>query len=764
MKGFVRAAAAAALAIAGIAVPASRAPADDGEFELHPAYIDGTVELGDDVVLTYGYVNASAYDASTGQNHYASVQLQFPAGGGNTADYHLTVEAGASGLTYNVYAYAYGSGPGYMQFSLPSSQVTVAEGATSDADFLFPDYHLGAVNVTIDVSGAATLVSGSLNFSSYDADTGIYFYGNGSVPSSGEATLLAGPGTLQASAYAYLDLGGQTATYPLGTQTLDLASGGTVDLAYAIHVDPVEAGSISGLVNVDGADLDYFFVQAYGGSPSQSYYVFVADGGSYVVDPANPGTWYLYVYGYDAMADGSYRYYQFPYRYVTVEPGVDLTGVDFDVDAAFVGGTLTTGDWRSPYYSSFGISAYADDGSYAAQYWSFNNTAIPDSLDSELLLSAGPSWQVSSANVYNAYYDADSGSYSNNNVSAPLHDGDVGTLDAGETAALDVSALDFNAGTITLRLTVAGGGTLSNPYVEASGYQAGPGGEYLYSTYAYGSAYTPDPVETGVIKITLAPGTYNLTAYAYVQGSFTSFGRLNGLVVLPGDEIVQDLDAPALAVDSPAPFTEFDQGEAVAVSGTATDPSGVASVTVDGQEVTLGADGSFSATVTDLPEGPNAINVTATDTKGNAVTLLRTVVVLHNADSTAPTVSASPSADCLWSPNHKMTAVTISGKATDASGVKAIAGYAISSNEKDDDKGDGKTAGDCNGKDGYSSPAAFSDTISVGSDGTFSFTVDLRAERSGNDKDRVYIISFEVVDNAGNETPVSVQVCVPHNQ
>jgi hypothetical protein len=81
---------------------------------------------------------------------------------------------------------------------------------------------------------------------------------------------------------------------------------------------------------------------------------------------------------------------------------------------------------------------------------------------------------------------------------------------------------------------------------------------------------------------------------------------------------------PSLAVGAPADGASQRDAQ-VTVSGTATDPSGVAGVTVNGNPVALGAGGAFSATAL-LQAGPNAINVVATDGAANATARTLTVV------------------------------------------------------------------------------------------------------------------------------------------
>ena len=108
------------------------------------------------------------------------------------------------------------------------------------------------------------------------------------------------------------------------------------------------------------------------------------------------------------------------------------------------------------------------------------------------------------------------------------------------------------------------------------------------------------------------------------------------------------------------------------------------------------------------------------------------------------TVSATPAT--LWPPNGKMVPVTIVGTITDSgSGVNAsTATYAVT--------------------DEYRSVQP-SGSITLGSNGSYSFTISLQASRNGNDKDgRQYTIRVNAQDNAGNKGSVSTFVTVPHDQ
>jgi len=87
-----------------------------------------------------------------------------------------------------------------------------------------------------------------------------------------------------------------------------------------------------------------------------------------------------------------------------------------------------------------------------------------------------------------------------------------------------------------------------------------------------------------------------------------------------------DLNPPTLTVFSPADgFQTYSVN--VTVSGYAYDDVGLASVTINGTKVTLGANGSFSKTLR-LAGGLNTITIIATDTSANQTKVIRKVTLL----------------------------------------------------------------------------------------------------------------------------------------
>ena len=87
-----------------------------------------------------------------------------------------------------------------------------------------------------------------------------------------------------------------------------------------------------------------------------------------------------------------------------------------------------------------------------------------------------------------------------------------------------------------------------------------------------------------------------------------------------------DTTPPTITITSPVDFETVNE-DTVTVSGKVTDDkSGVASVTVNGNTVTINDDGSFSVSVS-LTKGDNTIKIVATDKAGNKAT--KTIVVTY---------------------------------------------------------------------------------------------------------------------------------------
>jgi concanavalin A-like lectin/glucanase superfamily protein/PKD domain-containing protein len=143
-----------------------------------------------------------------------------------------------------------------------------------------------------------------------------------------------------------------------------------------------------------------------------------------------------------------------------------------------------------------------------------------------------------------------------------------------------------------------------------------------------------------------------------------------------------------------------------------------------------------------LSSGIHRITLTVDDGKGGAAS---DEVVITVADTTTPSLAVTLNPNVLWPPNHKYVKTTPSFAIADACReMTTVNLLSVSSNEPDNGLGDGDTGND----------------IVVNDDGTLS----LRAERSGKGSGRVYTITYQATDGAGNSTTASAFVTVPHNK
>jgi hypothetical protein len=192
--------------------------------------------------------------------------------------------------------------------------------------------------------------------------------------------------------------------------------------------------------------------------------------------------------------------------------------------------------------------------------------------------------------------------------------------------------------------------------------------------------------------------------------------------------IIVDTTAPALTV--PTSVT----AEATSASGAVVTYSASATDLVDGSISVVCTPASGST----FPLGGTFVNCVATDARGNAANGGFTVTVRDTTPPQILEISVTPAT--IWPPDHKMVTATVSVSVFDVVDTTPMAQIvSVTSNQPVQGTGDGDTAPDWN----ITGP----------------LTVELRAERSGND-DRAYRITVEVTDDSGNlsQRPLEVRV------
>jgi hypothetical protein len=144
--------------------------------------------------------------------------------------------------------------------------------------------------------------------------------------------------------------------------------------------------------------------------------------------------------------------------------------------------------------------------------------------------------------------------------------------------------------------------------------------------------------------------------------------------------------------------------------------------------------------------GATTVQFRAVDDSGNQRTCTATVTV---QDTHAPTISLALDPTTLWPPNHRLVPITAAVTVTDT--CDPGAGFvltSITSNQPDNDEGDGDTPNDVQG-------AAY---------GTADTSFLLRAERSPLLGSRIYTVVYTASDSSSNGTLATAIVVVPRNQ
>ncbi|HEV8585064.1 MAG TPA: hypothetical protein VGT02_08850 [Methylomirabilota bacterium] len=314
--------------------------------------------------------------------------------------------------------------------------------------------------------------------------------------------------------------------------------------------------------------------------------------------------------------------------------------------------------------------------------------------------------------------------------------------DNGEVAVVS-NTLEFGIGAAAPPTTVL---TAQSPAPNANGWSRQDVTLTLTATGG-GGARSITAIVNGVE--TVYPGaTASVVIATEGVNSVTWFATSNAGVqeTAPPPIIVRiDKTTPSVAfgAPSPAPNSAGWNTGTVTIPFTVTDTtSGVATVAVTPTGIP-----AANGTVVLSAEGASVTGtVTTTDNADNLAAVTSPAVKI---DRTAPTVTCSVSPNRLWPPTRRLIPITATVNVADTlSGPAGFKLMSVTSSERDSGLGGGDVPNDIQGF----------------VPGTASVRGSLRAERDPSGNGRVYTLTYQGLDQAGNTQTCAATVTVPHDQ
>ncbi len=293
-----------------------------------------------------------------------------------------------------------------------------------------------------------------------------------------------------------------------------------------------------------------------------------------------------------------------------------------------------------------------------------------------------------------------------------------------------------DAGTVAFRRNIAGGN------VVGEGLYIGRPGSIDEKVIAYGDPLDGSTFQFGGVWEEAINNSGQIAFFADLADGRRGVYRAD------------PIDRTGPIVTAPAPI-EITVTEASGATGNASTVlaaflgggSAIDNVDPTPARLTPTASGVDATNATLFPIGTTTVTFRFQDASGNIGSATSEVTVTSEIVLPPTITSAIPSESVLWPPNHKYRSVSIAVLATDASGNDIGANcriVSVSSNEPDNGLGDGDTA---------------NDSVIRGR-----LIVDLRAERSGSGKGRIYMMTLRCSDANGASSTRTVLVTVPHNR
>lgn len=623
------------------------------EVILNPGEIEGVLRIGSSAETNIEQARFYAYDTSDSSQN--AQEYVYPNPPSYNVPYDLVVNVPAGSST----DYSIRVDQVYMdnyrdRMYFPNQTVTVDDVSPSTVDFIVDNP--GFIEGTITVVGGGYFDWAQLYAYPASADpqirsdTRFYSATNDSTVEFYRFPVAPGSGIRLQSNRVYLEGG---AIINLPNSEVDVAPGETVVVNYVVETP--QTGTVAGDISFSGAQsVDRYQIRMSG--PVNLWEYLYANQGDISAAPGNAGA-----YSFDELPGGTAAdpvtgYYMTVYSYLnSYDDYVVLPYSAFDPDRnpAVVAGVTTPVDivaqqsYITGNINLTGVVNYDQINSAFVQYYGIYQTDSyggnsRDNLDSsngdyDVIVTPGD-WYYSY--VYLNFYNNDPAEYLNQwmyfyDYENGGQNNQITLAGPGNIVSRNYS---YNTGSVEVTYTVAGGGTLSNPFLEGycrlyeiPGDTSSPQVHY-YSFRSYN--YLQDDVTEGNVTLVGMEGSCEVQAKATVGETTTTFGDLT-LNIVPGASQEVDIGGPTLVVQTPTPG-ECGGETQITVTGTVTDDTDVASVVVNGvaaaltpfDPVTDPPSYTFEATVP-VSDGENSIVTVATDTAdpANTSTDTRSVTV-----------------------------------------------------------------------------------------------------------------------------------------
>lgn len=570
----------------------------DSSVQLTPGFISGVVDLGGQ--------NVRRVDLSAISTDYAA--KIYPTSEG---PYTLTVNVPeGSSLDYKV------SGTVYMdnwntRMFFKDKTVAVTEGQTSNLDFVVNSGYVSGEFVTDGCAIAKSEIWAVKN------DAAGFTKATTKLGSETQFRFPAQPNQ-SVKVYGQVQLAtGQT--YSLEERVVNVPAGQDALVNWQFNCVAGQLSNIRHQVDYH-MPIDYHYTHLYN-QGSWSPYRTLKHEGTTLFDNLAPSTWRLYTYSY---WNNNQNLVAKNFTNITTTAG-NTTDVVFDQYPGFMRGKLNlTGTHTIADTSYAHVYAYGENAGYPSDQ--VYSRALANKTDGSFNLALPQGEYRSYVSAY-AFYNPELGAdYINSYMY--MYDyskrSKLTYIDAEQV--IEGQDINYETGSAIIKFSRADGGVFTSPYLVAKNYT------YDENNSLQSYAYTNSRGYSNTDKVTMVgfPGTYQVEAWAYVDGSLTTFGKVE-IEIVPGVEKVIDIGGPQLSVSNPAAGTVFEESN-VTVTGLATDESGVESITVNGVVVEFTSTNNpedenevtFTVAV-ELEEGENTISTVAKDISGNESSDNRTV-------------------------------------------------------------------------------------------------------------------------------------------